>query len=209
MGAPPQSAPSPLLSTFHQFAAHRDGLDVSAEHEKVLVLCHGNAMESPLVQVPRTTAVTVLVVPADVRHTHPAHQPPQRHGGPRPDDKMPMVEHQAISQQIHRITLQPLGQHSLERVVVALLVKQSQATVSAIENVIDHPCFDRPSGSWHSGRFTDGPLTVNVSDVPFSLPPFAGRDFLELCGLVAAWPELPEPIRAGIMAMVSAASGSG
>jgi hypothetical protein len=59
---------------------------------------------------------------------------------------------------------------ALEGVVVALLEKQSQATVSTIEDVIDHPCFDRPDGSWHSGRFADGPLTVNISDVPFSLP---------------------------------------
>jgi hypothetical protein len=49
-------------------------------------------------------------------------------------------------------------------------VKQSHATVSTIEDVIDHTCFDRPSGSWHSGRFADGPFTVNISDVPFSIP---------------------------------------
>ena len=29
---------------------------------------------------------------------------------------------------------------------------------------------DRPSGSWHSDGFGDRPLTVNISDVPFSLP---------------------------------------
>ena len=31
--------------------------------------------------------------------------------------------------------------------------------------------------------------------------PFAGRGFLELCGVVAAWPGLPEAIRAVIVAM--------
>jgi len=70
---------------------------------------------------------------------------------------MPVIGHQAVSQQIHRITLQPLDQHSLECVVVPLLVKQSKATVPPIEDVIDHPCFDRPSGSWHPGSFVDAP----------------------------------------------------
>jgi len=137
--------------------------------------CHGKALESPPVQVPRTTAVIVHVVPADVRHTHPAHQPSQRHVGPRPDDNMPMVGHQAISQKIHRITLESLDQHSLAGVVVGLVVKQSQETVATIEDVIDHPCFDRPSGSWHSGRFADGPLSVNISDVPCSLSCRVGK----------------------------------
>ncbi len=130
------------------------------------------ATSAPLVQVPRTTAVIVLVVPADVRYPHPAHQPPQLHVGPRPDDKMPMIEHQAVSQQIHRVTLESLDLESLEGVVVGLVVKQSRraGTVATIEDVIDHACFDRLSGSWHSGSFADGPLSVNIGDVPFSLP---------------------------------------
>jgi len=70
----------------------------------------GERVVSPLVQVPSAAAVIVLVVPADVRHTHPAHQPPQRHVGPRPDDKMPKIGHQAVSQQIDWITLESLSQ---------------------------------------------------------------------------------------------------
>ncbi len=57
MGAPPEFAPSPLLGTLHQFGAHRVGFDVSAEREEVIVLCHGKAFESPLVQVSCATAV--------------------------------------------------------------------------------------------------------------------------------------------------------
>jgi len=55
------------------------------------------------------------------------------------------------------------------RWVIALLARQSQATGSTIDFVIDHLWFDRPSGSWHSGRFADGPLTVDISNARFSL----------------------------------------
>jgi hypothetical protein len=52
-------------------------------------------------------AVRVLVVPADVRHLDPPHQPPQRDVGPRPDDQMPVVGHEAVSQQSHRKRFSP------------------------------------------------------------------------------------------------------
>ena len=144
--APPESAPSPLLGTLHQFGAHGVGLDVAAEREEVLVLCHGKALVSPLVQVSCPPAVIVLVVPADVRHPDPPHQPPQRNVGPRPDDQMPVIGHQAVSQQSHRITLQPLDQHLLEGVEVALLLKQSQASVPPIEDLVNHPSFNGSRG---------------------------------------------------------------
>ena len=98
VGASPESAPPPLLGTLHQFGAHGVGLDVSAEREEVLVLCHGKALESPLVEVSCPPAVIVLMVPADVRYSDPPHQPPQRDLGPRPDDQMPVTGHQAVSQ---------------------------------------------------------------------------------------------------------------
>jgi len=148
-----------LLGTLHQFGAHGVVLDVAAEREEVLVLCHGKALESPLVQVSCPPAVIVLVVPADVRHPDPPHQSPQRDVGPRPDDQMPVIGHQAVSQQSHWITLQPLDQHLLEGVVVALRVKQSQASVPPIEDMVDHPSFNGSSGSWHPDSFTDAPPT--------------------------------------------------
>ncbi len=50
---------------------------------------------------------------------------------------------------------------------------------------------DRPSGSWHSGRFANGPLTVNISDVPFSF-----RKAI-CCGVSVSlpprWPTKPLP----------------
>ena len=39
-------------------------------------------------------------------------------------------------------------------------------------------------------------------------PPLNGSDDPDLAAVVAAWPELPEAIKAGILAMVKAASGS-
>ena len=50
-------------------------------------------------------------------------------------------------------------------------------------------------------------LAVQGSAQPQIEPPLNGPDDPDLAAVVAAWPELPEAICAGILAMVKAASG--
>ena len=58
------------------------------------------------------------------------------------------------------------------------------------------------SASAAHGRCTESP------DGPTD-PVVTGLDDADLRSVVAAWPTLPEPIRAGLLALVKAASGAG
>ncbi len=63
-----------------------------------------------------------------------------------------------------------------------------------------------PSGI-HKGR-TGPNLRPTVASVSPHLPPDTRQIDPDLAAIVAAWPTLPEPIKAGIVAMVKA-SGDG
>ena len=51
--------------------------------------------------------------------------------------------------------------------------------------------------------------TSNLRRLPTICPPTPVRSPPDLAAVIDAWPDLPEPIRAGIVAMVKAASGRG
>src|SRR5712671_3101445 len=55
----------------------------------------------------------------------------------RPNDKVPMIGHQAIGEQPGRMRLQRLAEHALKGIVVAILLEQRQARNGSVENVID------------------------------------------------------------------------
>lgn len=81
-----------------------------------------------------------------------------------------MIGHQAIGQQVHRVPPNALAQHSLEGVIVVLRVEEPHTAIPALEHVVDHPCFDRSSGSGHPPRINRRPPNINVSDDPFYFP---------------------------------------
>ena len=84
-------------------------------------------------------------MPPDMRISHPTHQPPQRRVSPWAYDQVPVVGHQTVGKQVHRVALHALGKHAFEGVVVALFVEQPHTAVAAIEDVEDHSCFNRTS----------------------------------------------------------------
>ena len=57
---------------------------------------------------------------------------------PRPQDQVPVIRHQAIRQQTHAGNmLQRIGQHALERVVIASLLENGQAAIGPVQDVIN------------------------------------------------------------------------
>ena len=95
------------------------------------IILHWKTLESPLIQMPAATRSVMLVVTANVRHANPSHESAQHRRGVRPEDKVPMIAHQAIGQKINRVSLQPLGEHLDERVEVPRLVKELHAAIAA------------------------------------------------------------------------------
>ncbi len=62
---------------------------------------------------------------------------------------MGVVAHQKVGEQINRVALQPLGEYTLERLEIAVLVEQTHTPIPTIEDVIDHSCFDGSGRSRH------------------------------------------------------------
>jgi len=170
----PESAPLPLFGALHQSGAQGIGLDVAAQCQEVIVLRHGKTLEPPLVEVSAAAAVVVLVVAAHMRDADPAHPTSQRLVGLGSNHEVPMVGHQTVGEQFHRIALQPFRQHLLERRKIFRLMKNPHPAVPTVQNVVHHACFGGSSGSWHQGMLSGLTEAVNISDVPF-LPPRAQR----------------------------------
>ena len=60
-----------------------------------------------------------------------------------------MVAHQAIAQQIDRMALDRFGEDPDECEEVFVLEKELFPLVPAVEDVVDHPCFNASNGTWH------------------------------------------------------------
>ena len=119
--------------------------------------------------MPTTPAMVMLVMSADVRHTDPTHEWPQRFIRPRPQNQMPVIGHQTIGQQVNRISLKPLTEHFHEREEIFVLVEQLHSPIAAVENVVNQPRFIRSKCSWHAGRISDDHPKVEKSVMtPFS-----------------------------------------
>ncbi len=105
------------------------------------VLLNREALEPALVQMAAAAVVVMLVVTPDMSDANPSHQIAQRSIAVWPQDKMPVIAHQAIGQEIHGITCQPLPQHLLERREILFLMEQAHPAVAAIEDMVDHSAF--------------------------------------------------------------------
>src|SRR4029077_20576098 len=68
---------------------------------------------------------------------------------PWPHDHVPVIGHDAVSENPQRHSQKCLFQDTLEGSVVFLLQKQSGARVGAIQDVISVASLDRSGSSWH------------------------------------------------------------
>jgi hypothetical protein len=109
------------------------------------VVLHRKALERPLVQMPPTLAVPMSVPSVDVGRRQPLHEPRQLAVFPRPQQHVPVVGHQAISQQSNGHRLQRRFQDPLEGGVVGIVGKQFPAVIPTVETVEYHAAGRYPS----------------------------------------------------------------
>jgi hypothetical protein len=62
----------PLFGALDQGGAQSIGLNITAQHQEVVILRHGKALEPPLIEVSAAAAVVVFVIAAHMRYAHPA-----------------------------------------------------------------------------------------------------------------------------------------
>src|SRR5450759_4838450 len=101
--------------------------------------------------MPRSRRVVMGVPSLCVRHG----QPPQELrdlailADPGPDDHVPVIGHDAVSEDPERHASGCLFQDALEGGVVFLLQEKSGARIGAVQYVIDVTALDRTGASWH------------------------------------------------------------
>jgi hypothetical protein len=74
--------------------------------------------------------------------------------------KMPVIGHQLVAQDTAGVTLQPLGQDSLERVIVGILLEKLASGIATIQGMVNAIRFIRSFGSRHSNNISK-PISRN------------------------------------------------
>src|SRR5206468_2399648 len=97
------------------------------------VLLDGKCLEPPLPYMP--AAAVVLVIPPHVRRLQPLHPAAEIAVGPRPEHKVEMIGHQAISQHAHWAAGVRLVKQPHERRIVRRLMKNLLPGVPPIEDM--------------------------------------------------------------------------
>jgi hypothetical protein len=138
MGMPTQSRrrarPATILGALDQAGAHGVALDVAEHGQKVIVLLDGKGAEAALVDV--AAAMIMAVIAADVSGKQPHHVVAQVAVGARPEGKVKMVGHQAISQESHRRAFAGPAEQFEKSGLVAVLAKDAAAAIASIEDMV-------------------------------------------------------------------------
>jgi len=74
---------------------------------------------------------------------------------------MPMVRHQAITENTHVNSLERLGEHALKGGVVGPVPEQGPPRIAPVERVVDQPANVNPLGPSHARQITPHPLCLS------------------------------------------------
>jgi hypothetical protein len=100
--------------------------------------------------------VPVLAQEPNVRNCQRVHEPPQVPVRLRPKDKVPVIGHQAVAQQAHRLLRKGDDHHPQKGCVVGVVLKNRSPFVTAIEHMKHHATGLFASGSMHYERRLPG-----------------------------------------------------
>src|SRR5438094_646083 len=107
----------------------------------------------------------------DVRDGQPLHEGRQVPVVLWPQDQMPMVRHQAIRANPHRLDGQRFLQNILERNVIAVRMEQPHPADPAVQDVKNHSTRSDSVCSWHEGDPNRPPHPLSIMDLsPFMSP---------------------------------------
>lgn len=105
IGALRKARPGPLLGAANQAGAHRVGFDISAERQKIGILLDAEMLVTSLIEMAAHLAV-VSVMAADVGEGDPLHELLELPRAARTEDQMPVIRHEAPSQEVDLVAAQ-------------------------------------------------------------------------------------------------------
>ncbi len=131
------AGPAPVRCPRHKSGTQRVPLHVPADDAEVTVLLNRKALEPSLVQRSSPGRVMVRVPTLGVRHRQPAHILRQFSILARPQNKVPMVRHEAVCQQTGAGPLLGLKQHLFERLVISFFAEDASPAHRPVQDVIN------------------------------------------------------------------------
>jgi len=135
----PEAAPPPVLRPANQVRSQGVSLDIAAHGEEMVFRLDRERLEASLIHVAGTATVPMGMPPLRVREGKPSDKPRQFTVGVRPDHEVPMIRHQAPGKKVSAVAFDRLFENSLHRLVIGVGLKDGQACIATVENVIDHP----------------------------------------------------------------------
>ncbi len=109
-----QAAPLPLLGGWHQVGFECVSLNVAANGVEVFVVLYGEEFESTLVDVTAAGSFSMSMPALGMGQGEPAGAFRDFIVLPEPEHQMPVIRHDAITQQSRFISLDCLRQHPLK-----------------------------------------------------------------------------------------------
>ena len=135
----PQARPSPIFCSLDQVpparrsAPRNRGPSADARRPRSERTCRFPGRDArnrrPAMQMPTP----------DVRRREPLHERPQLAVVLRPEHKVPMVRHNQVAQNPHRLSRQRFAHHPLESCIVGVLGENPRPRICAVEHVKNHP----------------------------------------------------------------------
>ena len=118
---------------------------------EMIVVLHGKAFETSLINMAFARRMVVGVVAHRVGSCHPAKQLTHLTIPGRLKDHVPVVGHPLVGQQLDGVALKSFRENSLERFVIALFVEDRTAGIPSIQGMVNRTRFIRTFWSRHDG----------------------------------------------------------
>ena len=156
-----KTAPSPVLSLCHESRAEGITLDVPRDREIMGVVLDGKGLKSALIEVSRSGGLVLGVPPLGMGERKPTHEAREVVVGAGPDDQVEVIGHDAVGEEPNGDSLVGLGQDVYEGVVVASVLKKSEASVRSVQNMVNEAALGGAKLSGHDPSLTNQNRNVN------------------------------------------------
>ncbi len=132
-----ETAPTPVFRTFHQLCPQSIAFHIPAHRQKVVIALDRKRLESPLIQMARTSRFAMSVPALCMSQCQPADKARQLIIFLRPHHQVPVIFHQTIRQQSSPRASHRFREHRLKRNEILILRKDRHPRIRPVQHMIN------------------------------------------------------------------------
>ena len=130
-----QAAPGPVLSATNEAGRQRVALDIPADAQQPAGGLDDMRFESALIDRSFTHALSQQLKPHRMGSCYPMHEPREALGSRRADDEMPVIVHDTVGDNRHRMLRQPCSENLEEVAIILRSQEQRHSAITAVDDV--------------------------------------------------------------------------